>query len=516
MQFHVPFDSYCLRYATKSDALYYALKDGIVEGVWPRGTRLPSTRELAGQLSLSRGTVSAVYETLAAEGYVSSKVGQGTVIVYQSGVGRAEEPMARPELRLTAWASRLERLHGDAARAGGRAGVAGGTGDSLSTNVFEVTGASPCHASRPKTIDFSKGHTDMSLFPDSEWSKWMHTSVRASLHRTDDERSSRQQVTAQGSLSLREAIAAYLGRARGMRVKAEQVAIVHGSMQAIALIVQLMLEEGDAAVVETPGYSGIRRSIRAAGGRLLEGSLDEQGIVPADWDARLLFVTPSRQFPTGVVLSLERRQALLAWAARRGAVIVEDDYDSEFRHKGRSLEPLQVLDRDGRVIYVGSFTKTMPPGLRIGYAVLPERLVAPFVMGQSLYEPYPANALEQQALAAFMTSGGYERHLRRMKRVYSRRYEALSGLLSDRLVDRFEWVPSDAGLHLFGWWRGTEQAYIAYRDACRRRGVYWAETVVQEAGTEEARWGAYFHFSDVEEAEMREAIDRIVGMQGVN
>ncbi|UUZ86620.1 PLP-dependent aminotransferase family protein [Paenibacillus sp. P26] len=230
----------------------------------------------------------------------------------------------------------------------------------------------------------------------------------------------------QGDEQLRSAIAQMLRRSRGIAARPEHVAVTGGSMQAIALLAQLLVAPGEAAAAETPAFTGVRRAIAAAGGRCIDAAVDAQGIVPADWDAKALFVTPARQFPTGAVLSLERRQAPLRWAAEREAVIVEDDYDSEFRHRGKSLEPLKVLDRGERVVYVGGFTTTAPPHVRIGYAVLPPRLAGPFARALALYEPRPVNLLEQRALAAFMQSGEYERHLRRMKRIYSRKFALLA------------------------------------------------------------------------------------------
>jgi GntR family transcriptional regulator/MocR family aminotransferase len=236
-------------------------------------------------------------------------------------------------------------------------------------------------------------------------------------------------------------------------------------------------------VAETPAFRGVRHTVYASGARCIDAAVDVQGIVPADWDARALFVTPARQFPTGAVLSLERRQVLLRWADEHGATIIEDDYDSEFRHRGKSLEPLKVLDRSERVVYIGSFTKTLLPGTRIGYAVLPPALVGPFARAQQVTAgAYPVNLLEQRALAAFMTSGEYERHLRRMKRTYSRKFHLLAQLLHEHLSRWFDWVDGDAGLHLFGWWRGSTASYAAYRQRCATLGVRWAEAEGPAAG----------------------------------
>ncbi|WP_277713264.1 PLP-dependent aminotransferase family protein [Paenibacillus mucilaginosus] len=261
-------------------------------------------------------------------------------------------------------------------------------------------------------------------------------------------------------------------------------------------------------MVETPSYGGFRRAVRAAGGRCIDAPIDGEGIIPAAWDARVLFVTPTRQFPTGAVLSLERRQRLLEWADAKGAVIIEDDYDSEFRHRGKSLEPLRVLGGEERVVYVGSFTKSLLPPTRLGYAVLPPPLVEPFTRAQALFEPFPVNLLEQKALAAFMAGGAYERHLRRMKRSYGRKFHLLSELVKRELGSLVDWTESDAGLHLFGWWRGGEAEYRAFRSAGEAEGVRWSETEAELGG--QRRFGLYLNFPHLTEEQIREGVRRMV------
>jgi GntR family transcriptional regulator/MocR family aminotransferase len=233
--------------------------------------------------------------------------------------------------------------------------------------------------------------------------------------------------------------------------------------------------------------------------------VDHWGIQPADWEAKLLFVTPSRHFPTGVVLSLDRRQALLQWATRRASIIVEDDYDSEFRHHGRPIEPLKALDTQGRVVYIGTFSKTMYSDLRLGYAVVPPGLREAFLKAKQLFEPHPAALLEQRALAVFMNSGQFERHLRRMKRIYSRRYAFIYAEMSSKLDDFFEFVPSDAGLHLYAWWKGSFEEWRLYKNACEEAGVTWSNGDLAYMEREH-RASACFGFSHLEESEIIEGI----------
>lgn len=494
MEFHIPFELNLETHRYKQTALYYALREAISSGRLEYGTRLPSSRDLGRQYVLSRGVVNQVYERLAAEGYVEAEPGSGTYIRFRQAAadGEVGDPM---HIRLSDWGSRLGQL----SQPSRREGRAGDTGLRQ-----EEQGGSPLEHVRELhsgDIVFDFGQVEPVPFPAPEWRRLLYAEVR--------EKTETPGATAptQGYLPLREAIARHLKRARGITVTADAIVIVNGSMQALALTAQLLLDAGEPAVIENPGYTGIVSAVRAAGGVPVPGQLDGQGLVIEPWDARLAFVTPSRQFPTGTVLSLPRRQALLQWAAERGAVIVEDDYDSEFRHHGRPIEPLKVLDRAGRVVYVGTFSRTMQAQLRIGYAVLPKRLLEPFVRALRLYEPYPASLLEQRALAQFMGSGGYERHMRRMGRVYSRRFELFRRLLDRELGTLFEVVPSDAGLHVFARWRGDEASYERYQTHCKQAGVVWGDG--RSYFYENAYASACFIFSHLSEERIEEGVERM-------
>jgi GntR family transcriptional regulator/MocR family aminotransferase len=307
-----------------------------------------------------------------------------------------------------------------------------------------------------------------------------------------------------GRAAARDGGARHLGRTRGIATTAERIVVVNGSMQALALLVQLIVDPGDPVVIEHPGYAGTRRAVLAAGGAPVPARLDRRGLVPEPWEARLLVATPNRQFPTGAVLPLERRQALLRWAHAADAWIVEDDYDSEFRHAGRPVEPLKSLDTEGRVAFVGTFSRTMYTGLRLGYAVLPESLLMPCAALKQLYEPHPSAVTEQLALASFMNSGAYERHLRRMKRVYSRKYEVLMEGLGGQLAHDFETSPQDAGLHVYARWLGLPDSYAALRAACAERGVTWGDASYEEGGSTVS--AAVFGFSGLEEEEIRQGL----------
>jgi len=253
---------------------------------------------------------------------------------------------------------------------------------------------------------------------------------------------------------LREAVAAYLGAARAVRCEPEQVIVVAGAQQALDLAARVLTDAGDSVWVEEPGYLGAKGALAAAGARLVPVPLDEEGLsveagarlAPA---ARLIYASPSHQYPTGVTMSLSRRLALLEWAGRAGAWVLEDDYDSEYRYAGRPLAALQGLDREQRVVYLGTFSKVLFPALRIGYIVVPEDLVDAFRAARSLSDRH-SPTVEQAVLADFIVEGHFARHIRRMRALYAERQAALVAAGREELGGLLELRPADAGLHLTG------------------------------------------------------------------
>jgi GntR family transcriptional regulator/MocR family aminotransferase len=465
------------RYTTKYEILYYALRDSMIEGKLAHGDRLPSSRELARRYGFSRGTVSNVLEALTAEGYVASVVGSGTYVSFQAA-NTSVLPSTKRKVRLSDWGERLISPVMKGREANSR-----------------IQGASNSSG----TVSFQLGITDMSPFSKEAWNRCLYEEAR-----TMTEKASVDAHKPLGVLALREAIAKHLQRSRGIVADVQQIAIVNGSMQAIALLTQLLTGPGDAVIAESPGYRGIQTAVLATGARLIEGEVDDHGLVPQSWNAKLLFVTPNRQYPTGAVLSMERRQLLLLWAAEQSAFIVEDEYDSDFRHRGKPIETLKSLDKSAElVLYTGTFSKTMMTDIRLGFVVLPMVLVEPFARAKALYEPHPSAILEQRALAAFMSSGLYERHLRRMKRIYSHKFALLRDALK-RLPVPVRWVEGNAGLHIFGWWTGTPEQYEAYEKACREAGVEWAQD-----RTVRDRIGISLGFSHLTHDDMIAGIERM-------
>jgi GntR family transcriptional regulator/MocR family aminotransferase len=475
----------------KHMALYQALRDAIADGLLPPEARLPSTRALALAFGLSRGSVSLAYEMLAAEGYVRSGVGQGTFVSggsetvphspgREQGAGTAAAPV-----RLSAWGARISGF--SAAELPAALRTAG-----TERNKDGFPG-----------ISFVPQYAGARWFP---WAEWRSV-VSACLRKHEGMEANSHSPA--GSVELRQAIAGRLRRERGIRCGPEDIVLTSGSMQVLALIAQLLLEEGRRAVTETPCYGGIVRAVEAAGAERLAAPVDAGGIVPRDWEADVLFVTPARQFPTGAVLTYERRLALLDWASRRGAWIVEDDYDSDFRWGGRPIEPLKALDREGRVIYVGTFSRSMRTDVRIGYAVVPAALRQPLIAAKGLYEPFPTAAAEQPALAEWMAQGGFDRHMRRMRRIYGRLEGILRACLEEMLGELFRVFHSDAGLHLYAEWKGEAAQYDRLRTACRGPEEAWRDAGMYQEDNSRVPRSAIFSFAHLDEKQIRDGMARI-------
>ncbi|MFX3633057.1 MAG: PLP-dependent aminotransferase family protein [Candidatus Pristimantibacillus sp.] len=465
----------------KAEALFLALRELIIDGLLNDGERLPASRNLAESFDMSRGSVNQAYDMLYAEGFVRSERGSGTFVAYRQPDIYSAQNTAGVQIALSSWAQRLQPVS------------KGGTA------VMKPQDAVGIH--------FNAGLVDEGSFPLDEWKTVMFEQVRDAMkpEKGDD-------LSIEGHRPLREAIMHELRRERGIMADPDDIFITSGSMYAIALLSMLLIEPNDRVVAENPCYGGISRAIEAAGGVIIDGQVDDYGMIPEDWQAKLLFVTSSRQFPTGVQLSPERRTQLLEWASNRGAVIIEDDYDSEFRWGGRPAEPLKALDRDGRVIYVGTFSKTMYAGLRLGYAVVPESLREPMRRAKFLLEPHPSSIAEQRALATFMVSGQYTRHLRRQRRLYGRRLLRFREEAGRLLGGLFRFVPSDAGLHQFAYWIGDSADYDRLRLTCQSDGVSWSggeRFWREQEDLKLAQPTALFGFSHLNEDEITEGIQRI-------
>ncbi|SDU62511.1 MocR-like pyridoxine biosynthesis transcription factor PdxR [Jiangella alkaliphila] len=409
MEFHVSLDG-------RGDLvarIYRSLRDGVRDGRLRPGDRLPPTRELARTLDVSRGTVATAYERLTAEGFLVGRVGAGTYVA--SGA----TAMGAPPVRVTAGGLRPRREWAD------------------------VPAVWPAGA--PVRYDFKIGTPDARLFPYDTWRRLVAAEWRRG-------REPSGYADPAGHPDLRAAVARYVGYARSVLAGADDVVVTGGAQQALDLVARVLLAPGDVVAVEEPGYPPARAAFAAHGARVVGVPVDGDGLVisrlPAT--ARLVYVTPSHQFPLGVAMSLRRRLELLAWADAHDAAVVEDDYDSEYRFADRPLEPLHGLDAGGRVVYVGTFSKTLLPGLRLGFAVVPPSLRGAVREARRVADGHGPVATEA-ALARFMDEGLLARHIRRTAKVYAqRRSLLLAGLAGPAgvLAPYLEAVPSAAGLHV--------------------------------------------------------------------
>jgi GntR family transcriptional regulator / MocR family aminotransferase len=394
------------------------IKAQIAEGVYPPGSRLPSSRALAADLGVSRTTVTAAYEQLAAEGYLEARQGARP----QVPIGlRVEQPVMRQGIETTS----PKRLSDFGQRLVGL----------------------PVHH-RPKAdapvADFRYGDLAASDFPTLIWKR----AVDAAILR----RPSRLQYgDPSGSSELRSALQGYLWRARGLRCDPDQIIVVNGSQQGLDLCVRLLVNPGEPAVIENPCYAAARDVLLATGARLIPREVDQEGMrtdrLPP---ARLAYVTPSHQFPLGSVMSVSRRQDLLAWARNCGTYIIEDDYDGEYRYDVAPIPTLQTLDGARNVIYLGTVSKTLSPALRLGYLVVPQALSPAFRAAKRLADRHTPG-LEQEALTDLIASGAYERHVRRVRRRNGERRAALLAALRTRLHHEIRVVGAEAGLHVVAW-----------------------------------------------------------------
>lgn len=426
--------------------IYRALRDGVRDGQLRPGDRLPSTRELARQLGVARNTVGTAFERLTAEGYVEGRVGAGTFVTGVAATDRRRRVRPSSALRpREGW-------------------------------TYEPQ---PTSASQPvPPYDFRVGIPDAGLFPFDTWRRLLTSEVRLQAN------SPGTYADPAGHRGLREAVARSVGYGRSVRADPDDVLVTSGT-QALDLVARVLLTPGDVVAVEEPGYPPARDLLASLGARVVGVPVDDEGLVvdALPERARLVHVTPSHQFPLGTAMSLRRRRALLAWAARRGAAVVEDDYDSEFRFSPRPLEPLHSLDTDGRVLYLGTFSKTLLPALRIGYLVAPPGLRAALRAAKQLTDGHTPVAT-QAALARFMDEGQLGRHVRRASKAYGERHAMIVSALTGDLADELDLVPSAAGLHVCAWLRrgGPERAERVVA-AARREGVVLESLGQYHAGT---------------------------------
>jgi GntR family transcriptional regulator / MocR family aminotransferase len=417
--------------------LYTALRQAILDGRVRPGVRLPSTRDLARRYDLARGTIVTAFEQMKAEGYLTGRTGSGTYVATVLPDALLDAGAFSPSI---AAPHRTLRLSDIARRA----------------RPFQGSTVEPARA-------FRANQPALDLFPTTVWARIAGRRLRQTT------RSLLKGCEVMGYPPLRRAIAEYLGTARGVVCTAEQVAIVSGTQEAIDLVIRLLVNPGDRVCMEDPGYVGASRAFAAAGALVSRVPLDAEGMkLPGvrDRNARLAYITPAHQFPVGTCMSLARRLTLFDWARRTGTLILEDDYDSEFRFSGSPVPALQGLDRSGSVLFAGSFSKVLFPSIRVGYLVVPPDLVERLAAVKSLTTRH-APLLEQAVLCDFISEGHFGSHVRRMREVYAERLTVLLREARERLADVLDISNVEAGLQTSAWFRRGLEVLLLSRFSSR-------------------------------------------------
>lgn len=395
-----------------SGEIYRQTKRAITSNRLRPGDALPATRELARTLGVARATVVIAYERLEADGFIQSRQGAGTFVrdLPYGPVSGSRSTQQRVLVPRPIW-------------------------DAVPL---------PTAFDRTALFDFRTGSSDASLFPHRHWRRL----ISATLREAEKDAQGIYPSPA-GHRGLRESIARHVGVSRGIAASADDIVITAGTQQAVDLVARVLLSPDDRIALEDPCYEAPRRAFEAAGARIVGVPVDNQGLIvdALPDEVKAVYVTPSHQYPLTVTMSLDRRRALLDWAHRNNAAIIEDDYEGEFRFEGRPLEALQTLDVAGRVVYVGSFSKTLLPTLRLGFVIVPDSLRLA-VQRAKYVSDWTTSTLEQTALSRLIDDGGFARHLKRARRIYSARHQLIVDIIARDFSDHLQLVPSKTGLHV--------------------------------------------------------------------
>jgi GntR family transcriptional regulator/MocR family aminotransferase len=459
-----------------SGQLYRQLRDAIRAGRLGHGEQLPPSRLLSDQLQLSRKTVAEAYARLTLEGLLVSRVGSGTFVA-----GPNPPAMARQAPTVPIGAARVQRWNG------------------LPT---------PLRHPMPEGVsryEFIGGYASRTPFPHDEWRRCVTAALR------DDIATHGRYADTEGLPALRQAIAQFSGFTRGVRCDAGDVLVTQGAQQAIDLIARVLVAPGDIVAVEEPGYPPARLLFESQGARVALVPVDRDGIrvdlIPQD--ARLIYVTPSHQFPLGMPMSVARRAALLDHAHATGAMVIEDDYDSAFRYAGQPQDSLQRMDRTGCVVYVGTFSKVLMPEIRIGYLVAPPSLIKAVTTAKHLTD-WHNPTLMQRALLRFIDGGALARHIRRCHAVFAGRRERLLAHMAGDLAPWLEAIPTTVGFHLSAWLKRDTDVDLLCRLARRMElGIYPLDGF--HAAVPE-RQGLFFGFGAIDSIDIDAALDRLRGI----
>ncbi len=457
-----------------SHALHQQLRAAVLDGRLLAGSALPSTRAVAEAFGVSRNTVVKAYDQLVAEGYVLPHPGAKAVVA---------AVLSRPRPRLRPGHHPLQ--------------------DQRLNPLWRTPGVSPEPPRELPQRCFRLGMPDDRHFPHEVWRRL----TAATLRRWS--RTRLGYAPPEGLPELREAIAQHVVFTRAVACRADDVLVTSGAQQAFDLIARALVTPGQTKIaVEEPGYPPLRAAFMAAGAKLVPVPVDDEGLrvdrLPVD--VKIISVTPSHQSPTGVAMSLQRRTALLAFARAHQAVVLEDDYDGEFRFSGRPLDALQTLDRDGLVFYVGTFSKSLFPSLRKGFIVAPAWAHEALARVKYCADSH-CDTITQLVLAAFIHEGHLARHVRHMRPIYGQRREALLSGLRHDLADWLEAIPSEAGLHLAARIRQPRQA--AKIVEAMRQCTPGAQTTADYAMQPAPPWALTFGYGVIDADEIGPALRRM-------
>jgi GntR family transcriptional regulator/MocR family aminotransferase len=466
------------------------MRNGILRGIFPAGTQFLGSREIARELGCSRTVVLTAWELLYAEGYLESTPRGGVTV---AAVNQAQ-----------AVAGRTIPTSIDQEPAAPDAGHMSRRWQSLLAFEYDTNWKS----------EFSPGAPDISSFPFKEWARLLRQTWQ------NPKNVECLDLPAAGHAALRQEIANFLGSVRGLVCTPDEVVVTSGTSSALDLISRMILDPGDEVWVEEPGFVEARWALTAAGAKLVPIPVDDKGLCVSEGirhapNARLIVVTPSHQYPLGVSMGLERRLELLDWANKNNVWIVEDDYNSEFRHQDSMIASLRSLDREQRVIYLGTFSKIMMPSLRLGYVVAPERFVDAFTKGRARIDVH-SSGIGQLALADFMREGHLLRHLRRMRKVYAIRQKALMDAITALMPDDLSVSPAATGLHLVAFFTERLKARMSDEEAARalkRAGIH-VQPLSQNYLEQATRQGLVFGYGRLNAEDAARLIAKIAGCLG--
>lgn len=458
-----------------------AIRTLILEGTLSHGKALPASRALATSLNVSRDTVEAAYSSLHAEGFIERQTGRGSFV-------SSSARFLKPRIRQHPPTAETRK-----AKLSARGKV-----------IYESGGIREFSSPRP----LAPGIPETRLFPIPTWERLQRQVLKEYQHKI------LEQSPPQGMERLRRAIAEYVNLERGTRASAEQVIVLTSSQQALALCSHVLLDNGESIVIEDPTYQGAHKAFKAAGLHPVPVPLDEKGISVDALNsltepARAIYLTPSHQYPTEVTLSLDRRLAVIDWANRHAAWIIEDDYDSEFHYEGKPMACLQGLDAYNRTIYIGTFTKSLFPGLRIAYMIVPSELTEPFTMARTLMDGHTAS-ITQLTLAKFLEGGHFGAYIRKMRNVYVARRDKLASLMDEYLSDYVVYATPAGGMQMPCHLRhGLSEKDIA--TAARRADIDMLGLTGLYAGSP-ASTGFLMGFAAYTEREIEDAVKKLAAI----